>query len=86
MPASDWSILLILASYWTMILILASDWSILLILASDWMSYMISFSLTQNFAVFLFYPVRIDPKVTLSPAPCVRLCQAKRLLSYCITV
>ena len=27
------------------------------------MSYMHSFSLTENFAVFLFYPVRIDPKV-----------------------
>ena len=48
------------------------------------MSYMISFSLTQNFAVFLFYPVRIDPKVTLSPAPCVRLCQAKK--DYLVTV
>ena len=28
------------------------------------MSYMHSFSLTENYAVFLFYPVRIDPKVT----------------------
>ena len=27
------------------------------------MSYMHSFSLTENYAVFLFYPVRIDPKV-----------------------
>ena len=28
------------------------------------MSYMHSFSLTENYAVFLFYPVRIDPKAT----------------------
>ena len=37
------------------------------------MSYMHSFSLTENYAVFLFYPVRIDPKVTKERIICARL-------------